>query len=196
MKQLSFIFLIFFLCSSKGFSQFSFGLEGGLTYTDIIMLSHPDNVVDEIDGKFAYQLGAYTILPINSFGLKTGIYYSNRGGKDDTGLSDNSILNLHYLGVPIMFRAQVVNKIHIEIGPEFNYLLSAKVSGETVQSPEYKDFDFGANIGLFYSILKNSTIGLKFYRGFTDVIKIKDDPFPNIRYVNQGLGLSITHLIL
>lgn len=115
--------------------------------------------------------------------LQTELLYSGKGcqfeqltGKD---------LRLHYLSLPVLLNLQVVKKVTLEIGPEFNYLLN---SGRGLYDNR---FDLCIDAGLRYDFSKVVGVGVRYNYGLSNVSTFNFASGSN-QLRNQGLQASLT----
>ena len=87
---------------------------------------------------------------------------------------------LNYLNVPLVFRFSIDSKIGLNFGPQFGFLLNrvtnSKVTNEDASVEEDKfsnsgdfELDYGAVLGISYTISNDIFIELGYFRGFSNI---------------------------
>jgi hypothetical protein len=139
------------------------------------------------------------------FSVQPEILYNNKGAVGK-GILDNSVkdiaLKLDYLSVPIMFQYNPTSEFYLEIGPEFSFLMNAKMkaNGETVDYVGYDDniktkdkynkYDFGLSVGMgYYFSPSNIGIAARLTIGFTDIAQ--NDLYRSIYNIQKNNVLQI-----
>jgi len=176
MKKLVAIFVVLFFINCS-YAQVRFGIKAG---------GNLANVDGMNQSKMRFGFSAGPALQINlakMFFLQSEILYSIKGAQSNsTQYSSDAKLSLNYINLPILFAYRAAPNFSIKIGPEIGRLLSAKskVDGSTTDlSDLYRDFDFGADLGLAYSF-KKLALDLRYNYGFKDLVHIKmTDPNGN-----------------
>ena len=113
--------------------------------------------------------------------FQSGLLYSrqgenNRGRRDSDRFRD--LLKLDYIGLPLMVKYNVFDRMWAETGLQPSYLLIAEVdqvqqSESFVQSVKrnYKDWDVLYNIGVSYKSDWGFFIGLRYSIGLTNILE-------------------------
>jgi len=167
-----------------------FGLEGGITLSSVSGFNSNKMLP-------AFGLGFYFDIKLkNQLYLNTGLYVkSTYGVKLDT--TDLNILNakiepnpgdyrlkLNYFSIPILLRYRFKNHMYFELGPqaglmyksyvEYNDKIDDKdIRVRTYNRELFNKIDVGATAGMGIVLQKGTgmTIGVKYYYGFTNVLK-------------------------
>lgn len=113
------------------------------------------------------------------FGLQPEIMYSYQSVKTDGGN-----LNMNYIQVPVMLKIYPLAALSVEVGPEFNYLITTTskeltVDGATIKTGDCSGFNMGVGIGAAYELEMGLTLGARYSFGFTDMAK-------NLKWKNNG----------
>lgn len=186
MKKLTFIFLFSLLVSSSLVAQVSIGLKIGGAFSghafEGIGLGESDFV------KPTYLGGVFVSIPLSdNFSIQPEVLYSNKGFR--TGhpeiagrkVGDRIYYNLHYISVPIMLQYRVLDRLTVELGPEFGYLLSADseigmfnlfTSSSVSSDPSlssYRDLDVALNLGVGYALSDRWSVNLRYNLGLRDI---------------------------
>ena len=201
------IFIIALLCMHSASSQvlislifgdklnsdaIEFGLEGGLTYSDM-------SGFDANKRLRSFNLGFYFDIELkDSWRLYTGVLVKSKLGVRNLSPSDLVLLGVEsaeeggeysqYINnflVPALLKYRFPNRIYAEAGPQFGLLYKSWVQfdsdidgTETRIRIENKDvlntFEVGGVIGAGYRLRPGPagvTLGIKYYQGFTNAIK-------------------------
>lgn len=178
MKKTISLLILTILCvslSTKLYAQTTdFGVKGGLSIPSLT-----GDVNDNVKSRVAFHAGLFAEVSFSDmFSIQPELLYSSQGYKfvDDKGIND-------YLNVPIMGKFYPIEGFHIEMGPQFGFLLSAKEKGKsrTQDVKEgYKTFDFGLNFGTGYKLTDyNLLFGVRYNLGLTNVLKDNSSKIKN-----------------
>ena len=184
MKKLTFILLFSFWVSASLLAQVSVGVKAGAALS-----GHASEGIGMGRSEFikpTFLGGLYVSVPLSDkLSLQPEVLYSRKGNQSSS--SNSSFLqrfNIHYINVPIMLQYQVLNRLTVELGPEFSYLLSTGISHglftEFVSlsdnpSPQelllasYRDLDVALNLGLGYQIWNRWSVNLRYNLGVLDI---------------------------
>lgn len=118
------------------------------------------------------------------FGLQPELMYSRQSVKSNGGNID-----MNYIQLPVMLKIYPLAAFSVEVGPEFNYLLSTSpkditVDGATVNVGNCKGFNMGVGVGAAYEFRMGLMVGARYSLGFTDMAK-------NLKWKNNG-NIQIT----
>lgn len=170
------------------YAQVRFGLKVGGNLAN----------VDGFDqSKMKIGINAGPALQINlakMFFLQSELLYSIKGARAEATQSNSDTkLSLNYINLPILFGYRAQN-FAIKLGPEIGRLLSAKskMDGSTIDYSEfYKDFDFGADLGVAYTF-KKLAIDLRYNYGLGDLL---NDVPSDQNASNRVLQFSLCYFI-
>lgn len=134
-------------------AQTRFGFKGGVNLA---------NVTGDMEGtkmKISFHAGAIAKISVSDiFSIQPELVYSNQGAKIE---ELDATLNLGYLNLPILAQANISGFV-LETGPQFGYLMSAKVKADG-QSGDIKDdlnaIDLGWAVGVGYQ-MSGSGLGI------------------------------------
>ena len=190
----------------------TFGAKAGLNFANL------DVTDSNYDSRTSFHLGITAEFAISdNFSVQPELLYSAQGAKDEFSDSDyygdgsvryseESILKVDYLQIPIMGKYYVSDAFSIEVGPQIGFLLSSKyegdftftdnINGEVLDSgsdnENYKDFtksvDFGLNFGLGYKLESGLNFALRYNLGLSDINDIQDSTSET---KNRVLQLSV-----
>jgi hypothetical protein len=156
----------------------TFGAKAGLNLATIT------GDLENIKSRTSFHIGGMAEIEISEdFAVQPELLYAAQGAK-----YDGFTLALDYLYVPIMAKYFVTEEFSLEAGPQFGYLLSAKLKedssnnnggGGNVNTPErraepvdvkdsVKSFDFGLNIGASYLVDSNINLSARYFLGLAN----------------------------
>ncbi|WP_240337107.1 porin family protein [Rufibacter psychrotolerans] len=193
MKKL-FILAFAVIASFAAQAQSSFGVKGGLNYSNL-----SGDLKDEsrFNNKVGFHAGVYFNAPIvgDFFSIQPEILYSNKGFKYDdverTGLLGvkeryEGTANFNYIDVPVLARVKA-GSLFFEAGPQVSYLLNVNDKTKVFQSTNgsdftevdrtvdqksksgYSDFEIGYAAGLGFATANGFSLGLRYNGAFTDL---------------------------
>lgn len=113
------------------------------------------------------------------FGLQPELVYSYQSVK-----CDDRNISMSYIQLPVMLKIYPLAALSIEVGPEFNYLISTSpetvtVDGATVKVGDCNGFNMGVGIGAAYEFSLGLVVGARYSIGFTDMAQ-------NLKWKNNG----------
>lgn len=209
MKKISFTIITVLSIVLSSYSQkVQFGTKAGLNFAEVT------GDFSNTKGRTAFHFGGTAEITITEkFSAQPELLFSSQGAKDE-----DQTLVVNYLHLPIMGKYYATEKLSIEVGPQFGYLLSATIddgqsntggggtidsariasmSSAQVQRPKEdvkefaNDFDFGLNLGLGYKIDDVFHISARYNLGLTKGDNISDD---SLNLKNSVIQLSIGYL--
>ena len=171
--------------------KIEFGLEGGFNFSQIGALDADKRLSD-------FNLGFYFDIRLkDSWKIYTGVLVKSKLGVAE--LSDSDLLLLEvspeeeggtysqYINnflVPALIKYEFPSRIYAEAGPQFGLMYNTWVQFDSdIEGTETRiridnedalnKFDVGGVIGFGYRLKpgKGITLGIKYYQGFTNVIK-------------------------
>ena len=171
------------ISDTSGKLDIKFGAKAGLNLATIT------DDLEGIKGRTSFHFGGVAEIMINKdFAVQPELLYSAQGAKND-----ESTLALDYIYVPIMAKYFVSEEFSLEAGPQFGYLLSAKLkddssgngggNGNTTSKNSaskqvaantedvkeaVKSFDFGLNVGASYILENGINLSLRYYLGLAN----------------------------
>ena len=159
MKKLN---LLFFIISLNAFSQFEYGIKGGISFNsnlnisaNIESISNPNiNIFESRNGQ---HIGVFLKLTINDFFIRPELIYSKIKNSYDVPIvliNKSNIVtdfNQHKIDIPMMFGYKVFGLANIFAGPRFEF-----IRGVSYNNIDLDDLKNQYNLGLQYGI------GLKF----------------------------------
>lgn len=176
--------------------DFKFGFKGGYN------LSSLGGDVEDVKSLSGFHLGAFVEVPVSEkFAIQGEVLYSAQGVKSKYSESEAFLGNtyeyryeskshLNYINVPVFAKYYVLDKLSIEAGPQFGFLVGAKNKGSeyetmngVVRADEsfnrdikdgLKTFEFGLGIGASYYFTENLFAGARYNFGLSNVEKDND----------------------
>ena len=179
MKKLVFIFLLNLLIGSTLFAQVSVGIKAGGALS-----GHTFDGIGLGEGEFikpTYLGGLFVSVPLtDKFNLQPEVLYTNKGDQSSSG---DLRYNLHYINLPIMLQYHVLDRLTVELGPEFGYLLSAGTnfnsggfssfsntpSFDDQLLASYRDLDIALNLGVDYALSDRWSVNVRYNLGIRDI---------------------------
>lgn len=154
-----------------------FGAKAGLNLATIT------GDLEDIKSRTSFHIGGVAEIEINEdFAVQPELLYSAQGAK-----YDGFTLALDYINLPIMAKYFVTEEFSLEAGPQFGFLLSAKLKedsssnngggstntlGRRAESVDVKDsvksFDYGLNFGASYLVDANIFVSLRYNLGLAN----------------------------
>jgi hypothetical protein len=174
LKKLNLLFLII---SFNAFSQFEYGIKGGISFNsnlnisaNIESISNPNiNIFESRNGQ---HIGVFLKLSINNLFVRPELIYSkikNSYNVPIVLINKSSIVtdfNQHKIDIPVMFGYKVFGLANIFAGPRFEF-----IRGVNYDNIDLDDLKNQYKLGLQYGIgLKfgKFEIDLRAERGFTE----------------------------
>ncbi|WP_422361958.1 porin family protein [Reichenbachiella sp.] len=176
MRKHTLFLMLLVLISFKAYPQISFGIKGGANYVNNVSSdSDNDNMF-----RFGFHFGISSSIQLsNKFLFSPGLMFSNKGFKF-AGLaggtpSGDGTMHLNYLNLPLIIGYKFHEKLLIEGGTEFGYLMSAKskFDSETIDVSDIWDNNLDIGLLLGFKVLLNDKIdlGLRYIHGLTSVVE-------------------------
>ncbi len=211
MKKLI-LFAALLVMSARSFAQPSYGVKGGLNLSNISGFSElEDGLGIRMKIKPSIYIGVFGEFRINDFlGIAPEVVYSRQGtsfgleGGDLFDLVDNWMdyyydmnirvkMRINYLNVPVMLKFYVADGLSFDMGPQFGFLLNAKIwagaDGESDSSDiteSFNTFDLSVGMGLTYNFNRFLVQG-RYNLGLTGIVD-EDGSNPHNNVFQLGLG--------
>jgi hypothetical protein len=148
--------------------------------------------VQGIKSKVNVHFGGLVQIPIaGGFSIQPELIYSGEGGKFSSQ-GQTAKYNFTYLNVPVMaqYTFEQVG-IHVEMGPQFGVLLSAKAKSGS-QTVNMKDqlngFNFSLGFGTGWRHSSGFGVGARYNLGLSNIV---DNPSASIK--SSGFQLSLSY---
>lgn len=158
--------------STSAFAQFDWGVKGGLNISGVRDTDY--------DAKPSFYVGAFAEMEFMYFlSFQVEAVYSRQGGYDKVD-GTKQWLRLNYLNIPVLAKFHVIDKLSINTGPQFGFLLGDKLKtkkgGTTIKHSidGTKTFDFSWAIGASYRITPKIDIDARYNIGLNKCAKDVD----------------------
>ena len=154
------------LCSlsfSPLFSQFSFGVKGGINYDSFGDLTATDVNLDNFDAeaRTGFHFGVFSNIDLLTFYLRPEIQFS----QSESVVNEGS-LTLSKLEAPVLLGYKLLGPLSVFAGPAFQYIVAEKSEQITIGQLK-ENFTVGLQVGTRLK-LGRFGLGIRFERGFTD----------------------------
>ena len=142
-----FFLLVFF--TQLSFSQFEYGLKGGLNFGssgDIVVVTDQLQKEGDLTSKTGYHLGAYSEVYFLMFYLRPEFQYTKLSSQFEDDLIDNERIEL-----PLSLGYSILGPISLFLGPIVYYNLSQKANElklEKIQNTTSLGLHIGARLKL------------------------------------------------
>lgn len=173
--------------------QTKFGVKGGLN-----VANQSDNYISNLvqtnhSSIIGFNLGVFVESEISDkFSIQPEILFSAQGNKyaynvfirtspstPGEYVNTQIVNNLFYLNIPLTIKYYIVEKISLEIGPQFGFLLSSNSKSSSLfqtlgnvnssYSDGYKSIDYGINFGAGYNVTEKISTGIRYNFGLNNV---------------------------
>ena len=155
----------------QSFAQVNIGIKAGLNLSNV---KFPEPSATKIKTGFYGGLVGQIYLA-KKFLVQPEVLYSGRGFRfSPIADSKGGYVSLNYISVPLLAGYCPVDKLKILLGPEFNFLTTAKSKIENTDndlSNIYKKFDLGIDLGASYEIQKSIGVEVRYSHGITDLLE-------------------------
>jgi hypothetical protein len=168
-------------------AQVKYGVKGGLNFAN---LTGPD--VEDNKMRMSFHLGAFANFSVaDRFSVQPELVFSSQGAKfEDPG--DDTKYRLSYLNIPIVGQYNDPSGFYAETGPQFGFLLAAKVKddGSTSDAKDaFKTVDFAWAFGAGYKFTDKASVGARFNLGLANVV---DNDDAKVRNSVIQIGIAYT----
>jgi hypothetical protein len=200
-----FLTTVFHLCSGSLAWAQSFGFKAGANLNSVRIEPSGKFLGKEPEARLGYHLGILMNVNLSRrIAIAPEMQFIKRGYDIVPPYSGEEVhYTFNYIELPVMFSFVPIEKLALEVGPNFGYLISARLSSERDFKADDlfdKKFDFGIKAGLRVGITENIFTGLRYYYGITAVMDkvIRDEtnyPLGEYQEYNRSLELSLGYLI-
>ena len=143
------IFFLLVFCTQLSFSQFEYGLKGGLNFGssgDIVVVTDQLQKEGDLTSNTGYHLGVYSEVYFLMFYLRPEFQYTKLSSQFEDDLIDNERIEL-----PLSLGYSILGPISLFLGPIAYYNLSQKANEfklEKIQNTTSLGFYIGARLKL------------------------------------------------
>jgi hypothetical protein len=160
--SLGIILLTILLMPNVQAQKFGGGFQFGLSTSEISG--------DRFNGpsKAGIYLGAFTNLRLSTkTSLQLELNYVQKGSRKvpDSTSTDSYLLRINYMELPLFVKYDITSKITFEAGPYIGFLIhhyEEQNCEEVISDPPFEKTDIGANIGLYYTLLKHLRANVRY----------------------------------
>ena len=168
--------------------QTEIGFKGGLNFYSLNFEN--DFETGNRSGLNYGFLGRFYPEQIAPLSIQTELLYSPQGAKL---ISEDSVIRLDQINVPILFQYKLDNNIRVQAGPQLGFLMNAwaDYDGATHDiKNRFRKVDLSLSTGLSYPLTPNGiVIDIRYNLGLS---RISTDNF--YRSSNRGLQISVFYL--
>jgi len=170
-----------------------------------------------LNPRLAYHFGGFASIPLSDgfslnpevlyFSIGTTFNYSeDRFFTSDPFFTDRSFKSVNranFLAVPVNFRYNFTSKFGMDFGPQISFLINSvgkikqsnnldEVPEKSVVSGNFQP-DYGANLGLTFTLNNKMNIQLRYYQGLKNLNR--NSPFADDLRFNIALQASVGYVI-
>ncbi len=182
--------------AQDGYSHSYFGLKAGVNVSS--NKYDPDPLAFDVSSKTGFAGGVYYNIGLGRvFSIQPELLYSSMGSKFETTISPNTkgSLNLNYLSVPVLLKVSPIWRLGLFVGPQLDFLISAKtkIDGEPDEDikDQVKGTDFAGTVGAEFWLTRNIGIYGRYIAGFNSINE-DNFGFPNTDVKNNGWQFGLT----
>lgn len=195
MRQI-FLILAFATITHFSMAQISYGVKGGLNVASLSFV----NESYSSSPKIGFHLGGFGHYSINEqLGVQAEVFFSTEGSNwEFVGGSEGAIRH-NQLRIPILVRYKIGEKLFLEAGPQYSFLLSLS---QSVNPDDFEDFSslyksglFGYALGASYdleNLLPGLAAGIRYNGAFSP---INSEPVDAINIGSNVFQLNIFYTI-
>ncbi|WP_108869280.1 porin family protein [Aquimarina aquimarini] len=156
-----------------------FGIKAGLNLTKFRNTSSKFKI-GAMGGVFSqYRLS-------KQLAIRSEILYSAQGAKSK---NTSGKIKLNYINMlPAIIKFYPIDKLSLEAGPQVGYLLGGKGAG-FVKS-DFKKIDYGAALGIGYSLTDDLEVAIRYNLGLVDITKENNTSLKNSVF-QAGLSFKL-----
>ena len=142
------------------------GIRGGINLAQwkLTATSQGQSFNTTFYSKSGFIAGLYqTVMITRTTGLQPEIFYNSNG----TSLNGTTY-STEYISIPIFFRYNMTDRVHLLGGPQFSLLMSASGGSTNIKS-FFNSTDFGFLFGLGADLDKFN-VGVRYNLGLTNIV--------------------------
>jgi hypothetical protein len=205
--------LFIFLHQTVTAQEARFGLKGGFNYSSIVgdlteglkfRFSGHGGVFLEIDFSEKFKLQPELLYSSQGFQFSTDLAAIQNGGSTGEENDFRTNVQLNYLTVPILGKFSLNDRLDLEFGPQFGFLLNqitkikdlnqSATTNSDRKSSVAGDFqlDYGGAIGLGIVLSDNLSLSPRFYVGLRNRL----NALQGAQNYNAAIQLSLNYMFL
>lgn len=203
--------LFMFLGQVVSAQETRFGVKAGANYSSIVgdltqglkfRFSGHGGIFLEIDFSEKFKLQPELLYSSQGFQFSTDLAEIQNGGVVADGNDLRTNVQLNFITVPILGKFALNDKVDVEFGPQFGFLLNqvtkikdldqaSNVNADR-RSSISGDFqlDYGAAVGLGYQLTDNLSVSPRFYIGLRNRL----NALAGAQNYNAAIQLSVNYL--
>lgn len=175
-KKTFFIIVVFTLLSklTSTAQEIRYGIVAGVDVAKPIVTS-PKNLPtsDVYDPMLSFNINGHMEIKYSDFwGATLEPGFIQKGGKIK---GEDLRVNLNCLQLPVFADLHLTKKFFVSVGPEFSYLISAKVKAKNMSADATDIYDYRVEIsgliGLNYILSDKFDVGVRYNHGITKTSK-------------------------
>ena len=183
MKKIVLLLVTIVAFSAASYAQgVSFGIKAGVNIAN--QKYDADGFSFSPDAKAGFHVGGFvTFMFSETFGLQPELLFNTVGAK-----MDDQSLDMSYLSVPVLIRYQPIELLNIHVGPQFGFLMNAKVEDEDVKDG-FKGLDVGAAFGAGIDLPAGIGFSARYVLGLSNISEESDE----ITVKNNVFQISLSY---
>ena len=186
--------VIILLISFNLFSQFEYGLKGGINFNSNINLNAEiesiDNAINIFESRNGAHIGGFIKLSLGNFFIRPELTYSKINNSYDLPITlsqqENIISDFKQskIDIPVLIGYKFFNMINLFAGPRFEYIGKVNFNDLNIDDLEDK-FKTGLHYGLGFKLGKIE-LDLRVERGFNknEINFMKNDAELNNQFIS------------
>lgn len=203
--------LFVFVCQTGSAQQTRFGVKGGLNYCSIVgdlttglkfRFSGHGGVFLEIDFSEKFKLQPELLYSSQGFQYSTDLASIETGGPVGGGNDFRTNVQFNFITVPILGKFSLNDKVAVEFGPQFGFLLNQVTKIKDLDQATYTntdrktfvsgDFqlDYGAAVGLGIQLTQDFSLSPRLYIGLRNRL----NALQGAQNYNAAIQLSLNYL--
>lgn len=167
MKKLILLVAIALFAFNVNAQGVDFGVKAGANFASI-----GGDDTDDLSTRTSFHFGVTAGISVSdNFSVQPELVYSAQGASMDFD-GFEADLKLDYLNLPIMAQFQVADGFSIEVGPQFGFLMSAKIEADGEEEDikdDVKGLDLAAGVGVNYAMASGLNFGARYNLGLSNV---------------------------
>jgi len=191
-----FLILAFLAISNFSMGQVSYGIKGGLNVASL-SFSNDTYTTSQRIGYLFGAFGNYSLA--ESLSLQAELLYSSEGNNWNFQNDAEGVIRHNQLRIPVLVKYKIGEKLFIEAGPQYSFLLSIDQSIDNGDFDDISDFYksglLGYAIGASYdlgSLLSGLAAGIRYNGAFG---RINSAPVDAIDVNSQVLQLAVSYTL-
>lgn len=202
--------LVVFLNQTISAQEAHFGIKGGFNYSSIVgdlteglkfRFSGHGGLFLEIDFSEKFKLQPELLYASQGFQYSTDLAAIESGGSVGGGNDFRTNVQLNFITVPILGKFSLNDKLNVEFGPQFGFLLNQVIKIKDLdqanvdtdsRSSVSGDFqlDYGAAVGLGIQLGPQLSLSPRFYVGLRNRL----NALQGAQNYNAAIQLSLNYL--